>query len=61
MKHTARDIGFLLRDLIEASATLADTVDHVDISDPHNPLIHMTNGQEFLVRISAARSVFTAR
>lgn len=58
---TTRDLGFALRDHLEGKKVchLQDDretgwsadVDHVDISDASNPIVYMTNGRSFQVRI----------
>jgi hypothetical protein len=70
MRATTRDIGFAIRDFLEAQtiSNFADDPDHecelvenesahhiafVDVSDVHNPLIHLEDGQKFRVRIFA--------
>jgi len=68
MKANTRDIGFAIRDFLEdldISAFTPDGVEgyrekprahniqFVDVSDPNNPKIFLTNGQIFTVRIFA--------
>lgn len=65
-----RDIGFLIRDMVEGYKGIIafvpeaddDELDEkstdidcqfIDVSDPHNPKIHLSNGQVFTIRIIA--------
>jgi len=61
-----RDIGLALRDFLEEMDIFhfdehgnetehQQTVETVDVSDPHNPVIWLDNGQRFLVHIVADR------
>jgi hypothetical protein len=62
-RFTTRDIGLAIRDFLEGSDIHAFTgpddtqsedveeVDFVDVSDASNPVLFLTNGQEFQVRI----------
>lgn len=63
MHATPRDISFAIRDFLEdqefftynddLDETGQDRVQFVDVSDPHNPVIHLDNGQTFTCRIIA--------
>jgi hypothetical protein len=60
-----RDIGLAIRDFMQGFAISqfhevegeleevdsADKVDFVDVSDPHNPVLHMESGIQFTVRV----------
>lgn len=60
-----RDIGIAIRDFLEGffinhfegNQLVEETSEEImliDISDPHNPVIHLQNGQKFICRIFAA-------
>ena len=62
-----KDIGILIRDRIEGDSACAHDwdgpsveviteheIDFVDVSDASNPIIHVSNGQKFIIRIIAA-------
>lgn len=63
MQITTRDIGLNLRDELDgAQITIyeddkAVSRDHfvelIDVSDPHNPKLFLSNGQTFTIRIIA--------
>jgi DNA-directed RNA polymerase alpha subunit len=72
MKLNTRDIGLAIRDHLEGNEVYhydqrgdgelyqddSYTVEAVDVSDAHNPIVYLCNGQVFNVRIfvSAASS-----
>ena len=57
----AYDLALAIRDLLEdrtitqfedqAEYPQSDTIDFVDISDPHSPVIHMASGPQFTLHI----------
>lgn len=68
MNVLTEDIGLLIRDAIEGKAfhtylknesgelvesVYTECVESVDVSDANNSLVHLANGQRFLVRIIA--------
>jgi len=61
---TTADVGLLIRDMVEdtdmdvldrsgdeVKIVTTDHVDHVDVSDPHNPRIILASGAVFVARI----------
>lgn len=61
---TTRDLGLAIRDFIEGrdfaifdgdqDSGARVEIDFVDVSDPHNPVVHLSNGRVFRVSIVAA-------
>ena len=63
-RATTRDVGLAIRDLLEGQwiSVLIKDVEHqaarkvhfVDVSDANNPVFHLDNGQQFILRIIAS-------
>ena len=60
----ARDLGLAIRDFLEdrefihyrsnmEESPYRSTVEFIDVSDANNPLVYLTNGQKFRIRIVA--------
>ena len=67
-KATTKDLGIAIRDFleekmfshfIEKNGELIDDdhpcfpIDHIDVSDASTPIVHLENGQQFIIRIFA--------